>query len=447
MTAEMKSRDKGRLTVAITTLGCKANKYDSSALEDLLSSAGLDVIKDSAHADAYIINTCTVTARTDYHSRQEIRRIRRKNSHAIIIITGCYAQVSPEEIGSIDGVDYIVGNSHKDEIAGLIMKGRAGKAVVMVGSGNEGTPLTLRARSSGGRTRANLKVQDGCDRRCTYCIIPKARGASRSLPLASVESEIEALIEAGYREIILTGIHLGAYGADLANGESLATLLHMIEKRGFPCRFRVSSLDPDEVTDEIIDLFSGARCICNHIHLALQSGADPIIRDMHRPYTASLFRSKVERIWRAVAEVSIGADVIAGFPGEGKEEFEATFGLISDLPIAYLHSFPYSKRPGTPAAEMKRQIERQEVRERSERLKILDNEKRRAFYKASVGRKAEVLIEGGRDKETGAPTGHSRNYIPVIVHPGAGQKGELIEVRLSEYTEKGMRGTPTVDIG
>ncbi|MEK6759578.1 MAG: tRNA (N(6)-L-threonylcarbamoyladenosine(37)-C(2))-methylthiotransferase MtaB [Deltaproteobacteria bacterium] len=447
MKTDLTNNVKEPLRAAIVTLGCKANRYDSSALEDLLRSTGISVVAPASDADAYIINTCTVTARTDHHSRQEIRRIRRANRGAIVIVTGCYAQVSPDEINSIEGVDYIVGNPHKDKIAGLIMKGRALTTEIMVGHGEEGTPLTLRARSSGGRTRANLKVQDGCDKRCAYCIIPKARGTSRSLPPASIEAEIEAMIEAGYREIVLTGIHLGAYGADLPNGESLAALLRMIEKRRFPCRFRVSSLDPDEVTDEIIDLLASRGSLCNHLHLALQSGADSIIREMRRPYTASQFRSRVERIWRAVPEVSIGVDVIAGFPGEGRGEFEATFDLIKDLPISYLHSFPYSKRPGTPAAAMDGQIDRREVRQRCERLKCLDLEKRRAFYKASIGTKAEVLIEGGRDKETGALLGHSRNYIPVAVAPGSAQRCETIEVLLTRYTDKGMIGEPQKDIG
>lgn len=442
MTGETLNRGNGPLRVAITTLGCKANRYDSSALEDLLRSAGLTVTDDCAGADACIINTCTVTSRTDYHSRQEIRRIRRLNNQAVVIVTGCYAQVSPGEIGSIEGVDYIVGNPQKDRVAGLIMKGRAPVTEVLVGQGEEGTPLTLRARSSGGRTRANLKVQDGCDRRCAYCIIPRARGISKSLPMASVEAEIEALIEAGYREIVLTGIHLGAYGTDLADGESLAALLRMIEKRGFPCRFRVSSLDPDEVTDEIIDLLADAKRLCNHLHLALQSGADTIIREMHRPYTASLFRSKVEAVFRAVPEVSIGVDVIAGFPGEGRSEFEATFDLIKDLPVSYLHTFPFSKRAGTPAAVMGGQIDRREIKKRCDRLKGLDAEKRAAFYKASIGRKAEVLIEGGRDRVTGAITGHSGNYIPVALAPGTGQRGEMVKVTLTGYTDKGMAGEP-----
>lgn len=442
MTGEMLNRGKGPLRVSITTLGCKANRYDSSALEDLLRSAGLAVIDDCAGADACIINTCTVTSRTDYHSRQEIRRIRRLNNQAVVIVTGCYAQVSPEEIGSIEGVDYIVGNPQKDKIVGLIMKGRAWATEVLVGPGDEGTPLTLRARSSGRRTRANLKVQDGCDRRCTYCIIPRARGISKSLPLASVEAEIEALIEAGYREIVLTGIHLGAYGTDLSSGEGLAALLRMIEKRGFPCRFRISSLDPDEVTDEIIGILADAKCLCNHLHLALQSGADTIIREMHRPYTASVFRSKVEAVFRAVPEVSIGVDVIAGFPGEGRAEFEATFDLIKDLPVSYLHTFPFSKRAGTPAALMNGHIDRREIKKRCERLKGLDAEKRMAFYKASVGRKAEVLIEGGRDRVTGAIIGHSGNYIPVALAPGAGQRGEMVKVTLTGYTDKGMTGEP-----
>jgi threonylcarbamoyladenosine tRNA methylthiotransferase MtaB len=322
-----------RIKVSISTLGCKSNQYDSSALEDALKGASLCVVPFPGPADAYIINTCTVTGRTDTQSRQLIRKVRRDNPDALVIVTGCYAQVSADEVAAIEGVDFVVGNPEKARIAEFIKRGRQASPVKELGAWQDGTPWTLRTLSSSGRTRATLKIQEGCDRACSYCIIPKARGASRSLPLEAVEREIASLVEAGYREIVLTGIHLGAYGSDFTEKTSLTTVLEMIEKKDFQCRFRVSSLDPDEVTDELIDLLKSAKRVCNHLHLPLQSGDDSIIKKMHRPYTGSLFAEKLEKLSSCVPGISIGADIIAGFPGEGEREFGNTFSLLSNLPL------------------------------------------------------------------------------------------------------------------
>jgi threonylcarbamoyladenosine tRNA methylthiotransferase MtaB len=430
--------------VSITTLGCRSNQYDSTALEEMVRGSRFETVPFPGPADAYIINTCTVTAKTDYQSRQQIRRARRVNPDAVIIVTGCYAQVSPGEVARIEGVDYILGNPEKGKIIEYIKKGRQSEGPLMaVGPYEPGTPISLRAATSYNRTRVNLKVQDGCNRRCTFCIVPMARGRSKSLPTHEVINEIDVLVGKNFKEIVFTGIHLGAYGADLSPHTSIVNLLKEIEKKGYPCRFRISSIDPDEVTDELIELIKGAKTVCNHLHLPLQSGDNSVLKRMRRPYSSEFFANRVEKLVKSVPGISIGVDVIAGFPGEGTEEFENTYSLIRDLSISYLHIFPYSKRRGTLAAGYTDQVDGKTIKQRCSRLKELDRFKREDFYKGFVGRTAKVIIESKRDTLTGMPKGRTRNYIPVVIENGEGWdvflSGE-IEVHLIEASSMGMVG-------
>ena len=429
-------------SVSVCTLGCKSNQYDSSALEDILrDEGGLDVVPFPGMADAYIINTCTVTGNTDRQSRQLIRKARRLNPDAVVIVTGCYAQVSPEEVSRIEGVDYVLGNSRKAGVLECLRTGRQGSARPMVGDYRDGAPLSLRARGASGRTRANLKVQEGCNRSCAYCIIPHARGVSKSLSMDDVEREIDALVEKGFKEIVLTGIHLGAYGADIGLHSGLISILELVEKRAYQCRFRLSSLDPDEVSDALIGILKGSKRVCNHLHLALQSGDDAVIRMMKRPYTGEMFARKVLRLHEEVPEISVGVDVIAGFPGEGEKEFEATYSLLEDLPVSYLHIFPFSKRRGTAAESLGGHVPSGLIRERCDRLRELDSIKRERFYKDFTGKKAEVLVESARDRATGWLRGRARNYIPVVFGGKDGFMGRLAEVVLTGFTAGGMTGT------
>ncbi len=430
----------GLKKVIVSTLGCKSNQYDSSALEDMLKEGGYSVVDFPGPADACVINTCTVTGRTDYQSRQLIRHVRRLNPDAVVIVTGCYAQVSPDEVKAIDGVDYIVGNPEKGRILDYLLKGRRQSPFVAAGGWEDGTPFTLRAKTSGGRTRANFKVQEGCNRACSYCIIPRARGAGKSLPPQELLRELDSLVTRGYREIILTGIHLGAWGADLTPPLGLTGLLRLIEDKGYPCRFRISSLDPDEVTDGIIGLLKGSRSVCNHLHIALQSGDDDILRKMKRPYTAALFRERVVKAFESVEDISIGADVIAGFPGEGDREFENTFSVINDLPLSYLHIFPFSVRRGTAAEGYAARVSAKAIKERCARLKALDEEKREAFYRRFTGRSVEVLVENARDRRTNLLKGRARNYIPVLFEGSGALANTIAGVRLETFTPEGMRG-------
>lgn len=410
------------MKVSIATLGCKSNQYDSSAIEAMLKENKFKMAKPSDGADVFIINTCTVTGKADYQSRQIIRKAIRSNPDTIVLVTGCYAQVSPEDAAAIEGVDYVIGNPEKEKILEYISQGKRKVPKVEVNDSSPAKPLVLRAKGSSGRTRAYLKVQDGCDNSCSYCVIPRARGVSRSLPMQEIINEIQNLVANGYKEIILTGIHLGAYGLDLDLKTNIAGLVKAIDEKNFPCRFRISSLDPDEVSDELIDIMANSKTICNHLHLPLQSGDDDTLKKMNRRYTGRLFAERIEKIAKKVPEISIGADVIVGFPGEGENEFLNTYALLKDLPIAYMHIFPFSKRKGTAAADFPNQADAKVVKQRCEMLKELDKIKRENFYNGFIGKKVSVLIESSYNKETGLSTGRSRNYMPFLLKDYNGLK-------------------------
>jgi threonylcarbamoyladenosine tRNA methylthiotransferase MtaB len=430
------------MNVFITTLGCKANQYDSFAIEEMLTMGDFQVVPDLEGADACIINTCTVTGKTDAQARQLIRRVKRENSDALVIVTGCYAQVSPNEVAEIKGVDYVLGNGEKERVVEHLLMGRESGAPPSpkIRVGKSGS-IGLRASGSPGRTRAYLKVQDGCDNSCSYCIIPTARGEAKSMPRDTLLSEIDVLVEKGYREIVLTGIHLGSYGEEFLPPVSITGLLRSIKERRYPCRFRVSSLDSDEITDELIELMATSETICRHLHLPIQSGDDTILRRMNRGGGADTARERVERIASSIPGVAIGIDIIVGFPGEGEDEFMNTMRLLDELPVAYMHIFPFSKREGTPAALFTGQVDAQVIKERCRRLRELDGEKRAAFYGGHLGRELSVLVEGARNRTTGLFQGRSDNYIPVLLDDYNGPENRLVSVRLDRVTENGVVGT------
>ncbi len=438
-------------TFCVTTLGCKANQYDTSALEEgLASTNGLREVDFPGPADVCVINTCTVTASSDAQSRQLIRRARRENPESVVIVTGCYAEVSPDGLRGLEEADYILGNSAKADIGEYVKMGRREGAPLVVSSpASGGVPWSLRSRSASGRTRMNLKIQDGCDRKCSYCIIPRARGASRSLPVETILSEVRDLAGKGFKEIILTGIHLGAWGSDLPGRPGLCGLLKMLIKEGLPCRFRISSLDPDEVTDELMEIMAGSGgSICSHLHLALQSGDDGILQKMRRTHDAALFKEKVIALTSLIPGISIGVDVIVGFPGEGEAEFMKTYALLEGLPVAYLHVFPFSPRQGTVAADMSGEVPARIIKKRSALLRDLGDEKKRAFYSSFMGSRAEVLVEGVRGRERGQERGLLRartsNYIPVLLEPGTyAVENEFITLELKgPATIKGLMAGP-----
>ncbi|MBE9527732.1 MAG: tRNA (N(6)-L-threonylcarbamoyladenosine(37)-C(2))-methylthiotransferase MtaB [Proteobacteria bacterium] len=452
--------DNARLKVALTTLGCKANQYDTSAIEDSLTRAGIALVDFSGHADAYIINTCTVTNRTDSQSRTLIRRVRRENKEAVVIVTGCYATVSPDEIKEMDGVDYVVSNTGKDRLVEYIKRGRKtdnDKAITdsPAPRATTGTPISLRTVTASKRTRATLKIQDGCSKACSYCIIPKARGVSRSIDFDTLESEIKNFIDAGYKEIVLTGIHLGDYAGRENSKENsdnssdnatadITAVARLLSTKSFDCRFRFSSLDPDEVTDEFIEILRTSTNICNHVHLPLQSGNDEVLGRMNRQYTVARFIERVERL-AEIPGISIGTDIITGFPGETVEAFEETYATLKALPISYLHIFPYSPRAGTPAASYAGAVHGLEIKRRAALLKRLDTEKRKRFMEAHIGQTLEVLVERVDKKNAEVcGTGKTRNYIPVTITGDSIEANTLVSVTLSSVSKDGREMTGTL---
>jgi len=430
--------------IAFTTLGCRSNQYDTTAIEGMCKDEGFSIVPFTEEADAYVINTCTVTNSSDAQSRQVIRQARKRNSEAVILVTGCYAQVSPDEVVELPEVDYVIANSGKGEVLDYIKRGRnisgSQDGKLVRAKKGEGTPIMLRAHDSDSRTRINLKVQDGCNKPCTFCIIPIARGNQVSLPLEEVHKDINILIDKGFREMVLTGIHLGAWGKDLRPKTSITELIKDIESKRYDCRFRISSLDPDEVTDELVSILKNAETICNHLHLPVQSCDDTVLELMKRHYTGRLFADKVFRLAEEVKNISIGTDVIVGFPGETDERFENTYNMIKELPISYLHIFPYSDRKGTPAVGLDGHLHGDVIKERCRRLKELDNIKRKEFYDNFIGSDMAVLVESSRAKKSGLLRGRTSNYIPVEFDGSDELMKEMVSVSLTQSSIVNVTG-------
>ncbi len=420
--------------IVIATLGCKANQFDSAVIEQSITQSGLKVVPVDESADIYVINTCTVTRKTDYQSRQLIRRFHRENPKALIIVTGCYAQVSPDEISKIPGVDYVLGNREKEEIGQLLRQlQKRDKPIIRVGSVAEEKRLHCPPINKFPRhSRAFLKIQDGCNRRCSYCIVPYVRGPTRSLEPEQVLRQIERFRSAGYQEIVLSGINLGSYGLELSPSFSLLELLLNLEKQKLVQRIRLSSLNPDEISEDMINLLASSEILCPHLHISLQSGDDRVLRRMGRNYTSDFFAELVRRIKSKITEASIGVDVIVGFPGEGEENFQNTYKLLEIIPITYLHIFPFSRRPGTPAAQFSGQVNGLVIKDRSQRLQELGRQKRRQFYQDFINKSCLVLVEHRRDRRSGLLQGYSRNYLPVLIRGGNELVSREVEVQISQ---------------
>jgi threonylcarbamoyladenosine tRNA methylthiotransferase MtaB len=359
-----------------------------------------------------------------------------------VIVTGCYAQVSPEPLLSIPGVDFVVGVNERGKISEILGSKTERKEIRLLSSSVEnergfddpGLPLFL------DRTRAYLKVQDGCNSFCSYCIVPYARGRNRSLPLERALAKARDLASQGFKEIILTGIHLGTYGEDLVPTHSLLDLLQALEGEDLDLRVRLSSVEPTEFTPTLIDFLAGSKKVCPHLHIPLQSGDDGVLQRMNRHYSGALFETLVKRLVQAIPGLAIGLDVIAGFPGEDEKAFENTVNRIAQLPIAYLHVFPFSARKGTPAASFSGQVPSAVVKARCQALRELGEEKRKFFYGAYRGRNLKVLVESKKDRQSGMLRGYSENYIPVLVQAGDEQINREVEVRVSEVSGENVSG-------
>src|ERR1700689_1535751 len=401
----------------IENFGCRATQADGAALERQFLARGLDRAEAARDAEIVVLNTCTVTAAADKDARASIRRLQRVNPDCKILVTGCYAQRAPEELAALPGVTWVVGNSHKHQVAEIATSSSEGFVSLAQLVGESRDPLFRAERERVGhsgniyvgdifahtellaapvfeaaneRTRPNLKVQDGCDNRCSFCVIPYVRGQSRSLPLAQILREVDALVEAGYRELVVSGINLGRWGRDLADG-GFEDLLRAILAETSLEKLRISSVEPMDWTDELISLVARSPRIAKHAHVPLQSGSDSVLRRIHRRYRPWHYREKIEKIRAAMPAAAIGADVMVGFPGETDAEFEGTRRLIEELPLTYLHVFSYSARPGTPAAAMTEQVPLQVARERNKILRDLAGAKKEAFRQSFVGEALDAI--------------------------------------------------------
>src|SRR5580704_1266804 len=340
---------------AIATLGCKVNQYDSAIIESRLGALGLVRGEFNEPADVYIVNTCTVTDRADSESLRIARRARRLNPNARIIMTGCLAQASPEVLAKHSEVDAIVGLGRLDDLERAVM-GNTAERVMVSNLRKERAPIELRGVTLAGHSRAFLKLQEGCDQFCTFCIVPFSRGMSRSVEPRRIVAAIDELHAGGFKEVILSGVHLGGYGKDLAPPVELADLLEMLAERSPIDRIRISSLDPEELSDRIIDIIAQSEKFCPHLHLPLQAGADSTLARMRRRYDTDYFRDRIERVIEAMPDAGIGTDIIVGFPGETAQDFERSFRFVEDLPLSYFHVFPYSVRAGTTAAKFQGKV-------------------------------------------------------------------------------------------
>lgn len=421
------------MRIAFTTLGCKINQFETDALQQDLLSRGNTAVPFDSEADVYVINTCSVTAKSDTQSRQMIRSAVRRGKGANVVVTGCYAEMRPDEIRKIPGVGVVLGNRDKTLICDHIMS----KAFTGEHDSPPASKKVLNALQT--RTRGFLKIQDGCDNRCAYCIVPLARGGSRSATPGDVLHEFKSLVDRGCPEVVLTGVHIGKYGSDLEQISNLTNILQMLVQSKGGTRIRLSSIEPNEITREMINYLG--QGLCRHLHIPLQSGDDAILASMKRNYTSHFYEDLLENIAKQVPGVALGADIIVGYPGEGDKEFQNTMRIVERSPLTHLHVFSYSPRTGTPAAEMKDQVPEQIKKERSASLRDLGTKKNLLFRKMHQGSDLDVIIEDKIDRDTGLLTGLTDNYIRVMIYGAKTEHiGKNINVRISEVREQGNFG-------
>jgi threonylcarbamoyladenosine tRNA methylthiotransferase MtaB len=404
----------------LATFGCRTNQADSAAIRDCFIREGFAETARSEEADVIVVNSCTVTHRSDQQVRQLSRKLRRGNPHARLVLTGCYAQRAPESLARLAGVDAVVGNSHRSEIVQLTRNLDTREVSSCRGEGAavyRGDFSRLRAIGEspaievGGRTRPFVKIQDGCDARCSYCIIPAVRGPSRSVAPAAVLSQIRELSHLGFQEIVLTGIHIGTYGLHLRPRHPLDRLLSEILEIREVVQIRISSLEPMELSRRVIEVAAASEKIARHFHVCLQSGSDRILKAMRRPYDTGRFASIVESIRERMPDAGIGTDLIVGFPGETAADHQATLDFVRRLPFTYLHVFPYSERPGTAASSLTDRVPPEVMQRRSQELRRLSIEKNREFRRGFLGKRLKVLTLA--DEHDGKRLALSGNYLRV----------------------------------
>ena len=393
-------------------LGCKVNQYESEAIAELFAEKGYEIVDIDDEADVYVINTCTVTNFGDKKSRQLIRKVKRQNENAIVCVVGCYAQTAPQELMKVEGVNLVLGTKDRAQIVELVENYKVENGVEShvsdIMKERLFEPLSIQKLAN--RTRAYLKIQDGCSQYCSYCIIPYARGPIRSREPEDVIAEVKRLAENGFKEVVLTGIHVASYGKDRRDTSLLEILRQVHEVEGID-RIRFSSIEPNVVTEEFAQAIADMPKVCDHFHLSLQSGCDKTLKEMNRKYDTEKYRQAAATLRKYLPEVALTTDIIAGFPGETEEDFQASYDFAKEIGFAKIHAFPYSPKKGTPAAERKDQLLNAVKSERSHRLIELSDKMADDFVQAYVGKEVEVLFE--RAIEDGVYEGHTTNYIKV----------------------------------
>ncbi|MDQ0351068.1 threonylcarbamoyladenosine tRNA methylthiotransferase MtaB [Alkalibacillus filiformis] len=423
-------------TVAFHTLGCKVNHYETEAIWHFFKEHDYERVDFNQSSDVYVINTCTVTNTGDKKSRQVIRRAIRKNPDAVICVTGCYAQTSPGEIMQIPGVDIVVGTQDRRKMLEYIEQYKKEREPI------NGVSNIMKTRSFEemdvpsftDRTRASLKIQEGCNNFCTFCIIPWARGLMRSRPPEDVVNQAQQLVDAGYKEIVLTGIHTGGYGEDLKDYNLAALLRDLDDKVVGLKRIRISSIEASQITDEVIEVLDQSDKIVRHLHIPMQAGSDTVLKRMRRKYTMEFYHSRIEKVKQALPGLAITSDVIVGFPGETDEEFMETYRSIQEIGFSELHVFPYSMRTGTPAARMKDQIDDETKNDRVHRLIELSDQQAKEYSSLYEGEVLEVIPEEPykKDPDSGLYEGYSDNYLKVVFECPPELVGEIVRVKITK---------------
>jgi threonylcarbamoyladenosine tRNA methylthiotransferase MtaB len=425
--------------VAIYTLGCKVNQFESHCLLDCFKARGFAAVPFKEEAELYIINTCAVTHEAQRQSAQMVRQAVRNHPQAVVLAAGCASQLFPQDYKKIPGLDYLAGTFRKLELpSGIQGLHKQSRQNLLQGHESEHT-IVPQFPLPDQRTRGLLRIQEGCNAACSYCLVPRARGRSRSLAVKDVLFGVERLAGQAIKELIVTGIHLGLYGEDLIPKENLVSLLRNLLPRFPEMVFRLSSLEPQEVTPELIRLFQDYPNLCRHLHIPLQSGEDSLLQKMNRTYTTSFYRQLIQIIHRELPYAAIGADLIVGFPGEDEALFQKTLDFIQVLPFSYLHIFPYSRRPGTPAADFPNPVPEKIKKERLRTLRDLDREKREAFTNHCLGQTFSALVLK-TERPKGWGTALTENYLTVSV-PGEFQQNQRIQVRLTSLEkDRGLIG-------
>ena len=433
MTSFFMMKKKKNKTFSIVTLGCKLNQFDSELMRERLLKNFWEEKDFSDIADFYIINSCTVTARSDARCRNAVRRARKTSPEATIIVTGCYAETQPEKLKSMRDVDLVIGNRQKFGIPALMERIAEGEKNCEIQPEDLSVKNDI-IESFFHHSRAFVKIQDGCNSACSYCIIPRARGKSRSVPPAEVFRQIETLSKNGFREIVLTGIHIGRYGLDLDRKIRLSDLIETILEKTDDLRLRLSSIEVNEVDEKMLNLMNLTDRFARHLHIPMQSGDDEILKAMRRPYDAAKFADKIVEVFENVENVAIGTDIIVGFPGEDRRHFNNTYALASKLPLTYFHVFSFSPRPLTEAAGMPSRVHPEEKKRRSKKLIALGKRKRNLFMRNQVGKEHKLLLQGRPHRTSRFFRGLTGNYCQVLLKCDPKLKGQLVSARVNYYS-------------